>query len=118
MRELLGELSIGAIAARLRADLQALTSDEVAARAEWLREAQQAGCKTPQQFDANALTFIVSSWDFDWEGADFGAAPIAFDHGCHVPVVGVIVPRSRGDGVLVTASGPRESVEQFARLIV
>ena len=66
-------------------------------------------------FDAKALTFIVSSWNFAWEDAAFDAAPLAFDHGAIVPIVAVLVPRPKADGLFVYASGPQASVEQFAR---
>ena len=66
-------------------------------------------------FDAKALTFIISSWNFAWDAAAFDSAPIAFDHGALVPVVAVFVPRPKADGLFVYASGPQASVEQFAR---
>eukprot|EP00286_Rhodomonas_abbreviata_P002309 CAMPEP_0181344320 /NCGR_PEP_ID=MMETSP1101-20121128/32111_1 /TAXON_ID=46948 /ORGANISM="Rhodomonas abbreviata, Strain Caron Lab Isolate" /LENGTH=400 /DNA_ID=CAMNT_0023456117 /DNA_START=93 /DNA_END=1292 /DNA_ORIENTATION=+ len=72
-------MSASHVAQRLRADLQACTPEAVTARGAWLREQQRLGNKTTQAFDANALTFIVSSWGFDWEGANFGAKPARFD---------------------------------------
>ena len=48
-------------------------------------------------------------------GADFGGAPIRFEHGAFVPIVAVLVPRPNADGVDVYASGPPESTEIFAR---
>ena len=106
-----------AVARRLRADLQALTPQAIAARTAWLRDAQRRGCATRQRFDAHALTFIVSSWNFGWEGADFGGAPIRFEHGAFVPIVAVLVPRPNADGVDVYASGTHDAVEQFVRLV-
>ena len=76
---------------------------------------QAKGATTPPRFDANALTFVVSSWIFDWEGVDMGnGAPIAFDHGALVPIVAELVPRPGGDGVSVYGSGPQWSLEWFA----
>ena len=84
----------------------------------WLREKQQSGHKTTHTFDANALTFIVSSWGFDWEGADFGAKPVCFDHGALVPIVAVLIPRPRDDGMNVYASGPQASLEEFVSTLM
>ena len=107
------------VALRLRADLQACTPEIIAARACWLREQQRAGRKTAFAFDANALTFIVSSWGFDWEGAIFGGAkPVCFDHGALVPIVAVLTPRPGGDGLNVYVSGPQASLEQFASHLI
>ena len=116
VRELLS-MRPSAVARRLRADLQALTPQAIAARTAWLRDAQQRGCATRQRFDAHALTFIVSSWNFGWEGAEFGGAPIRFEHGAFVPIVAVLVPRPNADGVDVYASGTHDAVEQFVRLV-
>jgi len=116
VRELL-DMAPSAVARQLRASLQAHKPETVAARAQWLRQKQQEGCKTPQIFDQHALTFIISSWGFDWEGADFNATPLCFDHGAHTPVVAVFVPRPQRDGLNVYTSGTPESVNQFARLL-
>ena len=116
VRELLS-MRPSAVARRLRADLQALTPQAIAARTAWLRDAQRRGSATRQRFDAHALTFIVSSWNFGWEGAEFGGAPIRFEHGAFVPIVAVLVPRPNADGVDVYASGTHDAVEQFVRLV-
>merc|ERR1719324_2385377 len=102
------------VAQRLRADLQALSPETVAARAQWLHRQQQKGCNTKHIFDPRALTFISSSWNFDWEGVDFNAAPVCFDHGALTPVAVVFVPRPQGDGVNVYTSGPQNALEDFA----
>ena len=48
-------------------------------------------------------------------GPSFGEAPVAYDHGALTPVVAVIVPRARSDGLQVYASGPQPSLEDFVR---
>ena len=106
-----------AVALWLRTSLRAHSSTIVAARAAWLRRQLQAGCRVAQEIDAKALTFIVSSWGFDWQAANFGAEPVCFDQGCNVPIVSVMAPRPHGDGLHVYATGPRASLEQFARLM-
>jgi len=114
--------SVPLVASWLRASLSANTAEDVAQRTRWLRRAQRRApsSKPTLQFDANALTFILSSWGFDWQGAEFGEGVKAarFDHTAHVPIVSVIVPRPGGDGVTVYASGPQASLEEFARLLV
>ena len=117
VRELLGG-SVQGVALRLRADLQALTSPIVAARARWCVQTTATGSSIAQIFDEHALTFIISSWMFDWEGADFEGPPLAFDHGAHTPIVATFVPRAGGDGVNVYASGTQESVARFAELVL
>jgi len=103
------------VALRLRAGLSAHSSDDVGARTQWLLQNTAAGLQTKGAWDAKALTFIVSSWIFDWEGALFGdARPVAYDQGCLAPIAFVIVPRPKGDGVGVYATGPQEAVETFA----
>ena len=81
----------------------------------WAGGCQARGGRATTIFDERALTFIVSSWRCDWEAADFGARPVGFDHGAHVPIVCVFVNRPAGDGVDVYTSGPPESTEIFAR---
>ena len=71
VRELLVEMSDADVALRLRASLQACTPAAVADRARWLQTVQRCGAKAVFDWDTQALTFIVSSWGFDWEGADF-----------------------------------------------
>ena len=116
VRELLS-MPPSSVAQRLRASLQSFRPETVGSRAQWLRHAQQAGCRTALVFDPHALTVIFSSWVFDWEGADFGAAPVAFDHAAHTPVVVVFVPRPQGDGLNVYASGPTDAMGQLAGLL-
>mmetsp|Transcript_102075 Transcript_102075/g.284165 ORF Transcript_102075/g.284165 Transcript_102075/m.284165 type:complete len:494 (+) Transcript_102075:63-1544(+) len=116
VRELLA-MPLSAVARHLRVSLQAHKSETVAARAQWLQQTQQTGCTVKIAFDQHALTFNISSWGFDWEGVDFNAKPLCFDHGALVPFVAVIIPRSQGDGLNVHAIGPQESMEQFAGLM-
>ena len=117
IKELLGS-SVSEIAQRLRVAVRAMTPDAIKQRAAWLQRAQRAGCKPVGLMDANALTFIISSWGFDWEAADFGAMPTHYDHGALVPIVAVTAPRPRGDGLTVWASGSQASMEQFAELLL
>lgn len=115
--ELLG-MSISTLARRLRTDLQTHGSPaHIAAAARWLHKTQEAQCSAKAVHDTHGLTFVISSWGFDWEGANFNAAPRCFDHGAILPIVAVILPRPNGDGVNVYASGPQESMDQFARLL-
>ena len=116
VRELL-ESSTQAVALNLRERLKGFTSESVGAGAKWLSEQQEAGNKVFPEFDAKGLTFVISSWGFNWQGVDFNAQPVAFDHGALVPIVSNIVPRPAGDGVNVYASGPQQSLELFANLI-
>ena len=62
-------------------------------------------------FDDNALTFVISSWAFDWESCDLGNGNncIAYDHGALVPIVVVFVPKKGGNGMGVYVSGTTES---------
>jgi shikimate O-hydroxycinnamoyltransferase len=116
VRELLG-FSEAEVALRLRASVREWTavSNTIATFARWMHHHQQAGSSTPLQFDAHALTFIVSSWSFDWEAVDFGCGlPFRFDQGCLVPIVAVFTPRPGGDGVDVWTSGTDEAMGQFA----
>lgn len=106
------------VALRLRASILASTPDVIAAQAQWLLKEQQAECSTKMIFDQKALTFVVSSWGFDWQGANFNAEPAFFDHGAHVPIVSVLSPRPQGDGINVYASGPPESLELFVNTLI
>jgi shikimate O-hydroxycinnamoyltransferase len=107
-----------AVAQQLRATLQAHTASCIAARARWLNRMHRDGFQVRPAIDEHALTFIVSSWRFDWESASFGdAPPICFDHGALVPLVANIVPRPKGGGLNVYASGPQASLEQLGRLL-
>jgi len=110
-------LSVSMVAQKLRASINAHSSEASAARIAWYHDQQERGCATPLVFDAKALTFIISSWMFDWEGVDFGAKPACFDHGAYTPVVCNFIPRAAGDGCNVYTSGPQESVELFACLL-
>ena len=49
--------------------------------------------------------------------ADFGAAPVAFDHGALLPLISVFTPRAGKDGVNVTHCGTQEAVDQFVKLL-
>jgi len=110
-------MSTSAIALKLRSDLQTLTPEVVAQRAQWMLQQLEAGCTPRNKFDSHGLTFVVSSWSFDWESADFNGIPVCFDHGAIVPIVAVITPRPQGDGKNVYVSGPQESMEQIATLL-
>ena len=119
------ELTVGQLLAmpveeaalHLRQSLETFRHDAVADHAQWLCERQLEGCRTVQQFDAQALTFIISSWNFDWEGVDFNVPPVCFDHAANVPIVAVLVPRAKGDGLNVYASGTQAAMEQFSALM-
>lgn len=117
VRDLLA-LPVGTVALRLRESIQACTPEVVAARARWFQQMQEEGCKVTQAFDEKALTFIVSSWGFDWEGANFRAPPICFDHGALAPIVAVMAPRAQDDGLNVWASGPEESLRTFCAALL
>ena len=84
---------------------------------QWQDGHWKAGRRVMVAFDALALTFVVSSWVFDWEGIDFKAAPVCFDHGALVPIVVVFTARPGGDGINVYASGPRASLEHFSSVL-
>merc|ERR1712187_628167 len=99
------------VALRLRAAIKAHTPQIVAARAQWLIETANSGSKAAMQFDQHALSFVISSWGFYWEGVEFDSTPICFDHEANVPIVATIVPRPQGDGVNVYSSGPRASLD-------
>lgn len=115
--ELCCSLSPAAVAVRLRRTITSHTPEHTAARVQWYKAEHAKGHKTPQPFDPYALTLVVSSWCFDWEAVDFGAAPVCFDHGALTPIVVNFVPRPRGDGLNVYMSGPPHSTEQFAGLL-
>ena len=111
--------SVADVALLLRASLQQHTPEVVAQGTRWLVKLQAAGGKARMVFDANALTFIVSSWSFPtgWEAADFGAVPCGWDHGALTPIATVVAPRPGGDGVHVYNSGPEADVAKFAALM-
>ena len=106
------------VARRLRESLQASTSETVANRAHYLRTQQKAGARVVGVYDENALTFIFSSWRFDWEGAAFEGPPLCFDHGALVAIACVFVPRPNGDGLNVYASGPEQSLVAFTKRLL
>ena len=118
------ESMVAAVAKTLRTDLSAHTSEVVKQRAQWLSWQQRQGCRTIQMFDANALTFILSSWMFDWEGADFNARPVGYDHAAHTPIVAVFVPRKGvgegklSGGVNVYTCGTEAAVKRFSELLL
>ena len=110
------ELPIAAVASRLRGSMEAHTAADVQARADYLNAVYRTGGKVRTLFDAHALTFIVSSWRFNWEAAAFAdAPPVAYDHGALVPIVAVFTNQPKGGGVLVYTSGPQESLEGLAK---
>ena len=110
-------LSVSEVAQRLRATLLALSSRTVAQRFRYLQRQRAAGRHVLGRFDDKGLTFVMSSWLFDWEGADFGARPICFDHGALTPIAVVFTPRPGGDGVNVYSSGSAAGMEHFSRLM-
>ncbi|CAD7971344.1 unnamed protein product, partial [Amoebophrya sp. A120] len=66
---------IADIALRLRRDLQAQGQrDQVEALGQWLEERQAKHEKVVHVFDEHALTFIISSWNFEWEEAGFSTS--------------------------------------------
>ncbi|GHP12394.1 hypothetical protein PPROV_001112200 [Pycnococcus provasolii] len=118
VRDLLA-MPVVEIARRLRADLRALTPDVIMRRSRWMQKQYvKLGNLSKRTMEANALTFIVSSWRFDWEGVNLMGTPVAYDHGALVPVVAVITPRPRGDGIHVYASGSRQHLEIFANELI
>lgn len=97
---------------KLREDLIVNSKMETTVeRGQWLYVQHSQGKKTMRRFDDNALTFVCSSWAFDWESCDLGNGNkcIAYDHGALVPIVAVFVPRKGGDGMGVYVSGTEES---------
>lgn len=104
------------VALALRASLQACSSQDVAARGKWMRAQHAEGATAKMPWDENAMTFVVSSWNFSWESVRFlgDTAPFCFDHGAIVPVVAVFVPRAQQDGLNVYVSGPDDAcLEMF-----
>jgi hypothetical protein len=126
-------MTAGEVAVRLRASiLERTTPKALAEFTGWAAAKYAAGCQAKFTFDKNALTLIVSSWRFDWEGANFSTAaddggggggrgrPLCFDQGCNVPVVAVFTPRAGGDresgggGVDVWHSGKPDALQEFS----
>ena len=105
----------GQIAARLRATINFWTPDLIAARAKWEQGHHEKGSHTKTAFDRFALTFVVSSWRFNWEVSDFNSKPICFDHGALVPIVAVLTPRNQCDGVNVWVSGKEDDMQKFVK---
>ena len=99
-----------------RGTLQAQTPEALAARAQWQHweQGQATGRKTSFTFDPLALTFIISSWNFDWEGVDFGTRPLCFDHGALTPVTGVFTPSPQGDGLDVWTAASPDALAAFS----
>merc|ERR1712032_388687 len=107
-------LAISAVAAKLRADLLAQKPGHIVARTKFVKQTLDTGASAKWAYDERGLTFILSSWFFDWEGVDFGAVPVCFDHGAHVPIVSVFTPRAQGDGINVYHTGTPEAMQMFA----
>ena len=105
------------LAHRLRQDIIATPVEMISVRAKWLKGQYDKGCTVAPVTDQQALTFIISSWNFDWEGVNFNATPICYDMGAIVPIVAVIVPRKGGDGFQVYVSGPGSDMEKFAAIV-
>lgn len=108
---------ISTIALQLRADLQKFTSATVPLYGRWLQKKQKEGFKVVPVFDALALTFVISSWNFAWHAADFGFEPFCFDHAALVPIVCTMVPRPKQDGFMVYAQGPEDSMQYLAEYL-
>ena len=108
-------LSVTEVALHLRASLEKNTPSQIQTRAKWIHRAQQSGSKVMNKFDAHALTFIISSWRFDWESVCFegNSPPICFDHGALVPIVVNFVTRPNGDGLNVYTCGTHQAVRRF-----
>jgi hypothetical protein len=111
------------IALNLRADISKLTSFDVAARVKWLNERYQEGGSPKTIFDSNAMTFVISSWVFNWEGVNFvgdeSGVPRYFDHGALTPIVAVMVPRGQKDGMNVYVTGSDgKCLDAFANGVV
>eukprot|EP00928_Gymnodinium_smaydae_P087486 TRINITY_DN71742_c0_g1_i1.p1 TRINITY_DN71742_c0_g1~~TRINITY_DN71742_c0_g1_i1.p1 ORF type:complete len:505 (+),score=75.46 TRINITY_DN71742_c0_g1_i1:68-1582(+) len=117
-KDLINTLPLAEVALRLRADLSACGPEQVPARALWLRQRHSEGCTTPPVFDKHALTFLISSWMFDWEGVDFAGPPVAYDHCAFVPFVAVFTPRAGGDGINVYVSGTDEAIQYYCKHLV
>ena len=83
-----------------------------------MKQTLDTGASVKFTFDAEGLTFILSSWLFDWEGVDFSAVPVGFDHGAHVPIVSVFTPRAGGDGIHIYHTGTPEAVRLFANFLL
>jgi shikimate O-hydroxycinnamoyltransferase len=113
------EMTTSEIALLLRHDLLATPEEMYPVRGKWLQEQNEEGRMASMKFDENAMTFIVSSWNFAWERCRFGgAAPCAYDQGCLVPIVAVIVPRAGGEGMSVYVCGPKDDMKEFAASVV
>jgi hypothetical protein len=113
VKELL-EQKLHDVALFLRADMKSYTSEDTVKRARWLDSVQKRGGRVYQQFDEKALTVMVSSWRFNWEGAKFGSKqPIGFDVGTFAPYHIILVPRPKGDGLNIHSSGSEYSCHFF-----
>jgi hypothetical protein len=117
VRELLS-MTAQQVALRLRATIHRNSAGSIAAQAQWQAQQQSEGNRTRCQFDALALSLIVSSWLFDWEGVAFGdTTPACFDHGCLLPIVAELTPRPRGAGTNVWYSGKQDALEHFVECL-
>ena len=123
-------LCLGAVAAKLRRDLTAGSSDSVIrAHAAWVDRAHNvANARVKFAHDADGLTFVVSSWRCDWERVVFAnssavdadedhGVPLCFDHGALAPIVANFTSRKGGDGVDVWTCGTESAVIHFARTL-
>ena len=111
-------MSPAEVALALRSTLQAGSSQDVAAEGKWIKARLAEGATAKMRWDENAMSFVVSSWNFPWESVRFTgeAAPVCYDHGALVPVVAVLVPRAQQDGLNVYVSGPDDDcLRKFAR---
>ena len=120
VNELCITLPIQEIALRLRASILNHTHEKIVTLVKYHKKEQVNGAKTQTIFDAKALTFIISSWNFpksSWELADFNSKPICYDHACIVPVVCVLTQRANSDGMNVWHSGTEEAVNEFVALM-
>ena len=119
VEELLSQ-SVAQVALSLRATLQEWNSQRISDFLKWQNENQKLGSTCNPKFDANALTFVVTSWLFKnarWEDVDFGAKPVCYDHGGHLPGVCVLTSRPEDDGVNVWTSGTQEYVDRFMQTL-
>ena len=85
--------------------------------ARWQRRQAAAGRGVAFTFDALALTFVVSSWNFDWQaGVEFGdgVRSAHFEHGALALLVANFTPRPVGDGLDVLTAGPEGALRAAA----
>ena len=107
------------IAVRLCADMQSTPAEMIPVRAKWLTEQYALGHAVSPVYDDKALTFMIHSWNFPWESVHFESMPLSFDHGCLEPIVAVITPRPKSDGMQVSVCGPNaQDMNDFATMVV